>query len=140
MREILPRIHAAGAELVIVGNGTPQHAAWFIEDYAITSPVLTDPAKRVYDAVGARRGLRSVLHPRMLWRGLHVALRRPRLFLSWLRAPFVRGDGWQEGGVLVIMPDGRVPWRYISLTAGDHPHPAEVALALERALHTGTAR
>lgn len=133
MRDVLPRIHAAGAELVIVGNGTPQHAAWFIEDFAIRSPVVTDPSRCVYEAVGARHGLRSVLHPRVLWHGLRAALGR-RLLWAWLRAPFAKGDTSQQGGVLVILPDGRVPWRYISRTAGDHPRPDDVAAALEQAV------
>ena len=38
----------------------------------------------------------------------------------------VRGDPWQQGGVLVVLPGGRVVYRYLSSAAGDHPAPAAV--------------
>ena len=43
MRDYVPRIHGAVAELVIVGNGTPEQPRWFVEDFHIDTPVFTDP-------------------------------------------------------------------------------------------------
>ena len=54
LREIVTEVHSLGAELVIVGSGSPQMAGFFAEDYSITTPVLTDPERSVYQALGVR--------------------------------------------------------------------------------------
>ncbi len=123
MRAQVPRIHAAGAELVIVGNGTPDHARGFIEDYAIETPVLTDPSRAVYAALDTRRGTMS---PRVL---LH-ALRAIRKGFFQHR---VLGDGAQTGGVFIVLPGGEIAYRYVSAVPGDHPPPLAIVEALERA-------
>ena len=66
MRDYVPRIHGAGAELVIVGNGTPEQARWFVEDFHIETPVFTDPSLAIHRAVGARRGVRLSKLPHLL--------------------------------------------------------------------------
>jgi hypothetical protein len=55
LRDFVPRIHAASAELVILGNGTPEQAKWFVEDYKVETPVFTDPKLASHAIVGARR-------------------------------------------------------------------------------------
>ena len=51
LRETVTEVHSLGAELVIVGSGSPQMAGFFAEDYSITTPVLTDPERSVYQAL-----------------------------------------------------------------------------------------
>ena len=51
LQAIVGDIQALGAELVIVGSGSPQMAGFFAEDYSITTPVLTDPERSVYQAL-----------------------------------------------------------------------------------------
>ena len=122
----LDRIRARGAELVVVGNGSPQHAQWFREDLAVPIPVFTDPELRSYRALGARSGLLSVLHPgtfRSSWRALRAGLRQRRLM----------GKSLQQGAVVVVLPDGSMPYRYVSRFSGDHPDPDEVLKALPAA-------
>ena len=126
MRDFIPRIHAAGGELVILGNGTPEHARWFIEDYSFDTPVVTDPALRSHKVVGARRGLRAVLDPRTF-----AAVFRARR--RGLRQEKTKGSGTQLGGVFVITPRGDMPFRYLSRFAGDHPDPEAAVRALEQA-------
>jgi len=122
LRDEVPRIHAAGAELVIVGNGTPEQAGDFIDGYAVTTPVYTDPSLGIHRAVGARRGGGG-------WRLIRNALRALRKGHFQTR---VLGDPQQHGGVLVITRSGTVAYRYLSEVAGDHPDPAEVVQTLER--------
>lgn len=118
MRDDIPGIHAAGAELVVIGNGTPEQAGWFAEDVGLTTPVLTDPTLAVHRAVGARRGLFGVLDPRVLFRAI-AALR------GGFRQNGVRGDATQLGGLFVIEKGGRVLYGYRSRFAGDYPGSAQ---------------
>ena len=119
MRGETPRIHAAGAELVILGNGTPEQARWFVEDYKVATPVFTDPDLRSHDIVGARKA-------RILELGtIRAAIRARR---AGFRQTKTMGSARQLGGLFVITPDGRMPYRYLSAFAGDHPDP-DAALA-----------
>lgn len=114
MREYVPRIHGAGAELVVVGNGTPEQARWFIEDFHMDTPVFTDPTLGLYRAVGARRGVRLSKLPRLL--GNTVRAMSKGHFQTR-----VLGDGRQLGGVFVIMPSGALAYRYLSEAAWRSP-------------------
>lgn len=124
MRDFVPRIHAAGAELIILGNGSPEQARWFVDDYAVQTPVFTDPALVSHRIVGARRPL--FLDPRTLARGA-VAMRKG------FRQTKTMGSAMQLGGVFVITSDGLMPYRYLSRFAGDHPDPEDAVRALEAA-------
>lgn len=126
MRAYVDRIHAAGGELVIVGNGTPQQAQWFVEDFNIETPVFTDPEKRSYQVVGARHGMLSSVNPASILAGLKA--RR-----QGFKQTETRGDAVQQGGVFVVTPGGRMPYRFLSGFAGDHPDPEDAVRALEAA-------
>lgn len=125
MRDVVPRIHAAGGELVIVGNGQPEHARWFIEDFGVQTPVYTNPDRALYDAVGAARGIRLSRLPQLAWSALR-AMRRGH------RQTQTMGDARQLGGTFVIAPGDRVVYRYLSRDAGDHPRREAPVEALER--------
>lgn len=43
---------AAGASVVVIGQGEPERAAAYAEKYALPCPVLCDPERKVYDAYG----------------------------------------------------------------------------------------
>ena len=121
MRAFIPRVHAASGELVIIGNGSAEQARHFVADYALTTPVLTDPTLRVHRTLGARRGGGGV-------RLLRHALRAMRGgFFQWR----VLGDPRQHGGLFVVMPGGKITYQYVSEVAGDHPDPEQAMAALE---------
>lgn len=109
---------------MILGNGTPQQAQWFREDYDIGVPVVVDPERRAYAAVEAKRP--AVLSPGTIAAGL-------RAFRKGFRQTRTMGDARQLGGVFVITSAGEMPYRYLSRYAGDHPRPADVVAALEKA-------
>ena len=122
LRDYVPRIHAAGGELVILGNGQPQHAAWFVEDYKVETPVFTDPELASHKILETKK---------QLWPD-------PRMLLATLRAhragnkqTKTMGSATQLGGVFVITADGEMPFRHVSAFAGDHPDPERVVGALE---------
>jgi dehydrogenase/reductase SDR family protein 12 len=124
LRDRIDEIRARGAELVIVGNGAPNFAAAFREDYQLDCPLLVDPELRAYRAAGLRRGRVEALSPRVPWNAL-------RALRSGSRQGAVEGDVWQLGGVFVIRPDGELAYRYTSREAGDHPPVDDILAALD---------
>jgi len=124
LRDRIDEIHARGAELVIIGNGAPNFAAAFREDFELACPLLVDPELRAYRAAGLRRGRVELLSPRLPRNAL-------RALRSGSRQAGVQGDPWQLGGVFVIRPGGELTYRYVSREAGDHPPVEEVLAALE---------
>jgi len=124
---IVPQIHAADSELVIVGNGSASQASWFVETTGMTTPVFTDPSRATYRIVGATRGLSGVLHPKVFLRALQA-----------LRAGFhqrqTAGDATQLGGVFIVKPNGSIPYAYRSRFAGDMPSANDVLRALRDAV------
>ena len=124
MRDALPAIRRHGAELVIVGNGRPEHAADFRDREKVKSPLFVDPELRAYQAAGLKRSILSTLSPGVIGRGI-------RAFAAGKRQGATQGDPWQQGGVFVIRPGNTVDYAYVSQEAGDHPDPAEVIAALD---------
>lgn len=131
MRGIAPQITQLGASLAFIGSGTAQHAGWFVEDFGVTEPVFADPELQTYQALGARRGLRSAVNPRTLWHAL-------RAWRGGFRQTETRGDALQQGVVAIVLPGEEVPYLYRSAAAGDHPRPATVLAALEHAVDATT--
>jgi NAD(P)-dependent dehydrogenase (short-subunit alcohol dehydrogenase family) len=123
LRDASEAIRARGAELVIVGNGTPYFAKAFREDFGLEGPLLVDPELRAYRAAGLRRGRIEILSPR-------VPLNALRALRSGARQRAVEGDPWQLGGVFVIRPGGELAYRYVSREAGDHAPVPDVIAAL----------
>jgi hypothetical protein len=44
------------------------------------------------------------------------------------RQSSTKGDPWQQGGTLIVLANGDVPWSHLSRSAGDHA-PASVVLS-----------
>lgn len=128
LRHILSDIEAAGAELVIVGNGTPLMLDAFIEAFGRDLPhVYTDPERRVYEALGARRGSAWFIFDPRIWLNTLRALRRGAI--QGRR----QGDPGQLGGVWVARAGGDVVFEHRSSIAGDHPANEDILAALPRA-------
>lgn len=126
MCDAIGDISAAGASLVIIGNGSPDQARGFSGRIPIKAAIYTDPELTTYRAFGARRGLLTSLDPRTIISAVR-ALRRGH------RQTQVMGDPLQQGGVAIILPDGSMPYRHVSDFAGDHPEPDAVIEELRRA-------
>ena len=121
LHHAIDRIHAAGAELHVIGNGAPMFIAGFRTDTGYTGPLYTDPSLAVYAAAELERGVGTLLRPSVLG---HTV----RALKGGFRQKKTMGDPLQQGGVLIVGPDGGLRWRYISKAAGDHP-PVETILA-----------
>ena len=103
-------LEARGAKVYAIGNGTAPMAQDFVEQFSVTYPVFTDPGRRSYAAAGMRRsfglGLKS------------IALAK-RAMAAGHRQGATRGDPWQQGGILVITPQGEVRFHHVDGAAGE---------------------
>lgn len=125
LRGEISKIHQAGAELVVIGCGSPTQARWFAEDTDLTTPIFTDPTTKAYWAAGMKRGLGTTLTLKGLGHA-YRALKAGHKQTSTKGAPF------QQGGLLVIAKGGAVQYSFASNEAGDHAPLAEVLDALAR--------
>ncbi|MBC7545122.1 MAG: AhpC/TSA family protein [Candidatus Sericytochromatia bacterium] len=125
MRPFVTEIRQLGAELVVLGNGKPWQAAAFRDEESLDFPLLTDPGVATYQAAGLKRGIGTLLSLGVVGRGLQAVL-------AGHRQQRLQGDPVQQGGVFVMMPDGSVPYAYVSNEAGDHPPPEEILTVLRQ--------
>src|SRR6185503_17023327 len=96
-------IRNAGAELFVIGNGSPSFIAGFREETAWDGPVYTDPSLAVYKAAELKRGVVRTFNPFAIGKTV-------KAFAQGHRQGRTQGDPWQQGGVLVIAKGGDVVW------------------------------
>lgn len=90
-------------------------------------PILVDPERRSYQALGFRRDVLSMLNPKMLANARRAAKKG-------FTQKEVLGDARQLGGVVIFAKGGELLWSQASGTAGDHADPDEVVAALKAAV------
>ncbi len=116
-----PAIQAQGAQLVLIGNGSPAQASRFQQEVAADHRVFTDPALVSYRAIGAHRSLLGTARWRDLW-----IWRQGRA--QGIRQRGKQGDALQLGATLVVAPSGQVLLRHLNRSLGDDlPVPALLA-------------
>ena len=119
----IDKIHAAGAELYVIGNGSPSFIDGFCEETGYDGPIFTDPSLAVYKAAELKRGVTKTFDPRALGATL-------KAFAHGTRQGRTQGDPWQQGGVLVIGTGGDIKWHHASARPGDDPSVAQIVRAL----------
>lgn len=120
-------IEASGAELVLIGQATPRHAAHFRRRQEIDFPVLADDDRRSYKAAGAKIATANELvGPKVLARGVMTSLRTGQVQGRTVGHPA------QLGGAMVITPDGAIAWSHMSEDASDNAPPVEIVAQLQR--------
>lgn len=118
------QLHREGIEnLVVVGNGAPMYIEGFRETTGFTGPIYTDPSLEVYNAAQLKRGLGTMLK-------VGAAAATIGSLRRGFRQGKTQGDATQQGGVLVIAPDGRILYHHISAYPGDNASPDTVRNAL----------
>jgi hypothetical protein len=123
LRDALPGIRARGAELLVVGNGTPAMAAEFQRERAPDLAVVVDPGREAYRALGLKHGLGATFS----WSTVKNAR---RAWSRGFRQGRTRGDAWQQGGVFVLGPGAVTRFAHVSQASGDHPDVRDVLAAL----------
>lgn len=118
------QLHREGIEnLVVVGNGAPMFIEGFRETTGFTGPIYTDPSLEVYKAAELKRGVGTMLR-------LGAAAATIGSLRRGFRQGKMQGDATQQGGVLVIAPDGRILYHHISAYPGDNASADTVRNAL----------
>jgi peroxiredoxin len=108
-------IEAGGTQIALAHMGSPDSFAVFTAPYGLdTLPAVSDPERRLYRALGLRRGS---LHQLLGWR---VWIRGAQAFFKGHGIGTLQGDGAQMPGAFLIQ-NGRVAARYIHQTAADRP-------------------
>ncbi len=116
-------IRSAGADLHVIGNGSPMFMDGFRETTGYDGPLYTDPSLAVYKAAGLKRGIGTILSPR-------AALAALGALKGGFRQGRTQGAATQQGGVLVIAPSGDVLFAQIAEYAGDNAPPEKIVAAL----------
>jgi hypothetical protein len=119
-------IRNAGADLVVIGNGSPSFIAGFRDETGWDGPLYTDPSLAVFKAAELKRGVAKTLNPLALGKTI-------RAFAQGHRQGKTQGDPWQQGGVLVIAPGNEVRWHHASERPGDNATAEDIAAALRSA-------
>jgi hypothetical protein len=122
------KFEAAGARLVVIGQGTPRHAQHFREQFDLDGfEILVDPDLEAYKIAGAKKaGVAGLLGPRSVISGLKRAASE-----RIVQGP-TQGSNTQLGAVLVVTPGDSIAWAHIAENAGDNP-PNERVLEAVRA-------
>ena len=109
--------------MVAIGNGHAHWAEAFIEAEGIEFDVYVDPGKRSYQEFGMQHGRRKVFNRRSKANGERAAA-------GGFKQTAVRGDPWQNGGVLVFDESGEIIYSHVEEVAGDLADLDEVVAAL----------
>ena len=125
------RFEAAGVRLAVIGQGTPDHARDFQRSQHVDLPIYVDRSRASYRAAGTKVAtLGELLGPAVVARGLRVSLR------DRVRQGRTVGHPAQLGGVLIVKPDGSIPYVHLSDDASDVP-PNDEVLAASRSAAEG---
>jgi prostamide/prostaglandin F2alpha synthase len=124
------RFRDAGVELVVIGQGTPEQAQEFRRSQGVEElELLVDKQRKSYKAAGTKIGtVGELLGPRVVLKGIR------RAAASRVHQGRTVGHPAQLGGVLLVMPDGSIPYAHLAEDAGDNPPNDEVLAAVDRAV------
>lgn len=121
----LGEYRAAGANVVIVGQGEPERATRYAERQKIDVPILVDPERRAYEAYGLLDGTTAQVlfdapDPFLrcdLAAGLELSASRHGTDRALVDSP------WQMPGEFVVGPDGRIAHAHRFQWCEDYPDP-----------------
>jgi peroxiredoxin len=124
---------AAGVRLAVIGQGTPRHAQHFRETQDVEGlEMYTSRDRRAYEEAGAKVATAGELvGPKAVLRGIRN-LRDEKVVQGR-----VVGHAAQLGGVLIVKPDGTIPYAHLADDASDNPSNAEVLEAARAAGFNG---
>ena len=126
------KFEEAGVRLVVMGQGRPEQAAHFREAQGVDLDLLVDTKREAYRAAGTKVAtFNELLGPRVVARGAR------RTLASGVRQGRTVGHPAQLGGVLLVMPDGSIPYAHLSEDASDNPPNDEVLAAVREATAAG---
>ena len=115
----------AGANIVLIGQRTPQHAADFRRKQGLDLTILADEKRETYAVAGTKvANLGELIGPKGVARSLVATAKTGKVQTK------TDGHTAQLGGTLVIAPGGRVRWSHIAHDASDNASPEEILAAV----------
>jgi peroxiredoxin len=115
----------AGANIVLIGQRTPKHAADFRRRQGLELTILADARRETYALAGTRvANLGELIGPRVVARSLAATAKTGKVQTK------TDGHTAQLGGTLVVAPGGRVTWSHIAHDASDNASPEEILAAV----------
>ena len=125
MQDAREQFTAAGAELVLIGQATPEDAEAFRRQFSLELPVLADRRRESYRALGATvAGVGGLFGPRVILRAVTTVLGRR------VRQGRTVGHPAQLGAALVVAPGGEVLFEQRARDASDNAPPQTLLAAL----------
>jgi peroxiredoxin len=129
--ELAPRLDEltrAGVRVVLIGNGTTEQLAAFVDRHALGSEALeivTDPSLRAYRALGLVRSAWATMGPRALYE-------LARAMGAGYQHRHVEGDRTQQGGAVLVDACGIVRFLHRNRTICDHAAAPDLVEAARR--------
>lgn len=117
----------AGAQVVLVGMGTPEESAAFEMKFDIPFPLISDPKRRLYRTFGLKMlSALGLLSPSVAVKGILAITKGHTVGIPI-------GDVRQLPGVFIIGTDGRIVYSHFANDPSDHPDPDTILEALKGA-------
>jgi hypothetical protein len=121
------KFEEAGVRLAVIGQGRPEDARHFQETLEVDLPMYVSGDRAAYRAAGTKVGtLGELLGPRSVLKGIR------RSASDRVVQGRIVGHAAQLGGVLIVKPDGSIPYAHLAQDASDTP-PNDEVLAAARA-------
>ena len=114
------KLKEAGINVFVIGSGAPNFARGFKERLEVDIPIFSDEKRVTYQALEMHRGVGTLLDPRMALKAAAIFKYRQRKTM---------GDATQQGGVIVVRPDGTMPFKFLSRFPGDHAKADDIVAA-----------
>ena len=129
MRDDRERFEEAGANVVLIGLGTPEQAGWFREQWDLPFEVVVSPDRTAHKAYGLRRGSLNQVSGPAVW----MPWVRNQLTGKPQKAWGGMGDVAQLSGTFVVDTSGIVRYAHHGRRSNDLPPNDELLRAVRDA-------
>ncbi len=114
----------AGAQVVLVGMGTPSQSSEFAAKFNVLYPIVSDPQKKLYHTFGLKQmETLRFFSPKVALKGVAAVFGGHGIGIP-------RGDVRQLAGVLIINTAGQIVLRHCASNPADHPDSKTILAAL----------
>ena len=125
MRRNKKNIEKAGAQVVLVGMGTPSESAEFAAKFNVPFPIVADPGKKLYRKFELKQmSTLGFFSP-------SVALKGVAAIVGGNGIGRPQGDVRQLPGVFIINTAGQIVFSHFSGNPADHPDATTILAALQ---------
>jgi peroxiredoxin len=125
LRDEYDKLAAAGIQVVIIGNGSPEEGALFQFSHQLPFKLLVDPQRTAYQAANLPRNISGILNFSTLFGGM-------KAMLQGYRQGKRQGDPLQQGGSLLIDTNGNIIFAHRNSSPGDEAQTKDILNAIQK--------